>query len=108
MDPCLPRFLSLASFVQVVSLGRWRVFPSSSLCFSAWFCICVSHPLDTCVPGFIPGALQYVPPVCLKSLCFRSSYPVSFLGLVPLVSAPPGSRAPCLTDFAFTLAPDSS
>lgn len=63
--PVFPASLCLASFVHtgppsLTSLGRWRVFPSrSSLCFPAWFYICVT--------SWTPGTS--VPRICLKSLC---------------------------------------
>lgn len=63
----------------------------SSLCSPAWVCVCVSNPLDTCVPGFILGTLQSVPPIGLKSLCLVA--PQCFSG----ASAPtPHSLSPRL------------
>lgn len=77
--------LCLAPFVQtglpsLTSLGRWWLFPFRSfLCFPAWFCICVSNPLDT-------GSRLYSwhPPVCAFR-CFKSLCLMAYLAPSPSV-----------------------
>lgn len=104
---CLAAFVQTGRFLRPLLGGSGCFHPCLLFALLPGFASCVSNPLDTCVPGFILGTLQSVPPIGLKSLglvapqCFSgASAPTPPL---PVAQTSFGRSGPLLTAASYGL-----